>query len=138
MKEKWKNDYLQISITTVKDEDGGYTGWINEKHLTGCLAQADTEEQLKKELHISLQCMLEFYHQDSARGRKLSILRYNATKGQFWFTIVGLGLTINWLRRYKDDPIIGITKPGGFRIGKLLIFLHNHWRKMKEVGEKRE
>jgi hypothetical protein len=90
-------------------------------------------EEVKKELFTSLEIILNYYHLEDRKLRKLAIFNGNYTKNQVWFTIIGIGLTLNWTNsKYtkikKGWKYLGITSVNGIKIGKLLIFFQNQWR----------
>jgi hypothetical protein len=131
-KENWIEDFITLKILKIKDDEY-WVGQITESEEFKCVIdQALSEEELKSRMVHTLRIILKFHQEENARLRKLAIFNGNAGRSQAWFTIMGIGLTINWMKRLKGESFICITKPGGLRIGKLLIFFQNHWKKHKK------
>lgn len=142
-----KESYIKIKTIVMKDYDGDYyVGQILEPEgLKGCITQAKTEEELEKRLLASLKAMISFYESESTNLAKVAIFRGNKTENQIWFTIIGIGLMIT---RSKPDSVFspkvlkgwkyfGITNTKAMRLGNLLIFFHNCWKKLMQKHNER-
>lgn len=126
-------DYIKLKIEKEFTRDGNWVGSISEsEEFKGIICQGKTEEDLEKKLIISLKCMLGHLHNESIRyaQRAIFIGNYSRRPGSgfhMWFSIIGLGLVINWFPRIKIEKKLSY-KSNGFRTGKLCIFFHNAWK----------
>lgn len=128
MLERAVDGAIPIKIKKIEDESGKWTAWIDDpdlEDLSGCVIQADTEEEIEKELRISMKIMLYYYYSEHMKGQQRAIWRSNWSKSQFWFTIVGIGLTFYW--RPKNLPFKP-PKGLGLWIGRLRITFTNNWK----------
>jgi predicted RNase H-like HicB family nuclease len=135
-----KESFVKIKTEVMKYEEDGkiyFVGHVTEpKELSGCICQGNSEEELEKKLSDAIRFTLMFYQKESQDLGRLAIFRGNKGYTQVWFTIVGLGLTLNWtdgkyVTMRNGWKNFGITTQGGLRLGKLLIFTQNHWKKTK-------
>lgn len=137
-----KESYIKLKTeitTNVYKDKTVYVGRITEsEEFTGIICQSSvSEEDLERHLIISLKAMLRFHEDNFQKLQRLAIFQSNKSDRQFWFRILGIGLTINTIKRdSKFQPIIvkgwkylGLTRiqKTGLVIGNKLIFFSNAW-----------
>lgn len=142
IKYKLKEDFISLKIEITESNEEGktyYTGQIMEDGLTGCIVQGDSEEEVKRRLVVSCKALIDFYRSRNNRLEKVAIWNSNSSENQFWFRMLGIGLTIN----YFKNPLLkhlmkygwegfGITKQNGLSLWKFLIFPQNCWKNSKK------
>lgn len=108
----------------------------------GLVSQGNSIEDAKVKIKDAFDASISFYERQSELLRKRAIWISNFRKDEggfhFWFTIIGLGLTINYFSKREipivdknNKPIkfIGINRAGGLVIKNLLVFKMNAWKK---------
>jgi len=136
-----KESFIKLKTEIIKGDDNGkiyYVASIKEPtQLSGAIIQVDSEEEIEPELLKTVKIILDFYQEESIRYSKTSIFRGNIGRNQLWFTIIGIGLMINWIPskyNYMKEVAFGwknfgVTKRKGLRLGNLSIYFNNEWTK---------
>lgn len=138
-KYQFNKSYKEIKLpyTVVEDNSLGrlvYVGYFEApEEITGLINQADSLEELDKNMMDSFKFLLKYYEEESRILNKRAIFRSNRSGGHFWFRIIGIGATVNWtdgkyIKIKRGWKWFGITSVEGLRIGKLLIFFQNEWK----------
>lgn len=123
-------DTIPIKVW-IQESEGTYVGKIeddNYPQFSGCIVQADTKEDVLKELQTSAKCMISFYERGLHNYWKKAIFRGNHNGNQLWFTIIGIGMIFYWRNKdfTKKFPLI---KPKyQFHIGRLWFSFKNEWK----------
>lgn len=123
---------IQIEI---HQHDDIFVAWPNDPdfpEFSGCIAQADSEEEVKKDVRTSLKAIVSYYKGESRRYAQRAIFRGNYTKYQLWFTIIGFGITFYWRGKKFSKKFPKMRPKYQFHIGRLWFSFRNEWKSYKK------
>lgn len=134
----YQTDTLNIPIVKINDGDWCVVYFADEL-FAGIVTQGKTEQEAKERLYAGLKSWMSMSKRDHRMlNQRAAFISYRS-KNHFWFRIIGLGLTLNWLKGESVERIRksrrAIRPKNSIRIGRLLIFFTNAWNWNKQIKQ---